>query len=259
MTSPFFEVEQLTRRFGGLTAVNGVSFQIGRDEIVGLIGPNGAGKTTLLRLITSILKPDSGRVRFKGRDITGAKAWDIVNWGIAGTFQVTRPFRHLPIIANVMVPCLSPRAMKRGEWVKRIEAKALDALEFVGISDLALEPASCLSHGDLRRLEIARAIATDPELLLLDEPFSGLNPNETELMAKSIRRLHKGGRFGRLHSEGPAMIIIEHKLAELMKIVDRVIVLDFGELIADGSPEDIIRDERVIEACIGKGVYSVAS
>jgi branched-chain amino acid transport system ATP-binding protein len=259
LNPPFFEVEQLTKRFGGLTAVNGVSFQIDRDEIVGLIGPNGAGKTTLLRLITSILKPDSGRVRFKGRDITGAKSWDIVNWGIAGTFQVTRPFRHLPIIANVMVPCLSPRAMKRGEWVKRIEAKALDALEFVGISDLALEPASCLSHGDLRRLEIARAIATDPELLLLDEPFSGLNPNETELMAKSIRRLHKGGRFGRLHSEGPAMIIIEHKLAELMKIVDRVIVLDFGELIADGNPEDIIRDERVIEACIGKGVYSVAS
>ena len=254
MTPNFFEVEQLTKRFGGLTAVNGVSLHIGRDEIVGLIGPNGAGKTTLLRLITSILKPDSGRVRFKGRDITGAKSWDIVNWGIAGTFQVTRPFRHLPLIANVMVPCLSPRAMKRGEWIKRIEAKALDALEFVGISDLALEPASSLSHGDLRRLEIARAIATDPELLLLDEPFSGLNPAETELMAKSIRRLHKGGRFGRLHSEGPAMIIIEHKLAELMKIVDRVIVLDFGELIADGNPEDIIRDERVIEACIGKGV-----
>ncbi len=259
MNPPFFEVEKLIKRFGGLTAVNGVSFQISRDEIVGLIGPNGAGKTTLLRLITSILKPDSGRVRFKGRDITGAKSWDIVNWGIAGTFQVTRPFRNLPLIANVMVPCLSPRAMKRGEWIKRIEAKALDALEFVGISDLALEPASCLSHGDLRRLEIARAIATDPELLLLDEPFSGLNPAETELMAKSIRRLHKGGRFGRLHSEGPAMIIIEHKLAELMKIVDRVIVLDFGELIADGNPEDIIRDERVIEACIGKGVYSGAS
>jgi branched-chain amino acid transport system ATP-binding protein len=259
VTHPFFEIEKLTKRFGGLTAVNEVSFQISRDEIVGLIGPNGAGKTTLLRLITGILKPDSGRVRFKDGDITRAKPWDIVNRGIAGTFQVTRPFRRLPIIANVMVACLSPRAMKRGEWVKRIEAKALDSLEFVGISDLALEPASCLSHGDLRRLEIARAIATDPELLLLDEPFSGLNPAETELMAKSIRRLHKGGRFGRLHSEGPAMIIIEHKLAELMKIVDRVIVLDFGELIADGNPEDIIQDERVIEACIGKGVYSVAS
>ncbi|TET74405.1 MAG: ABC transporter ATP-binding protein [Dehalococcoidia bacterium] len=254
MTPPFFEVENLTKRFGGLTAVNRVSFQIRRDEVVGLIGPNGSGKTTLLRLITGILKPDSGRVRFEGKDITGSKPWAIVNQGIAGTFQVARPFRRLPIIANVMVACLSPRAMKRGEWVKTIEAKALDALEFVGISDLALEPASCLSHGDLRRLEIARAIATDPELLLLDEPFSGLNPAETELLAKSIRRLHKGGRFGRLHSEGPTMIIIEHKLAELMKIVDRVIVLDFGEMIADGTPEEIVKDERVIEACIGKGV-----
>jgi branched-chain amino acid transport system ATP-binding protein len=251
---PYFEVENLTKRFGGLTAVNGVSFQISRDEIVGLIGPNGSGKTTLLRLITGILKPDSGKVRFKGRDITRAKPWAIVEQGIAGTFQVARPFRRLPIIANVMVACLSPRAMKRGEWVKTIEAKALDALEFVGISDLALEPASCLSHGDLRRLEIARAIATEPELLLLDEPFSGLNPAETELLAKSIRRLHKGGRFGRLHSEGPTMIIIEHKLVELMKIVDRVLVLDFGELIADGIPEEIVKDERVIEACMGRGV-----
>ena len=254
MNPPFFEVEKLTKRFGGLTAVNGVSFQISSDEIVGMIGPNGAGKTTMLRLITSILKPDSGRVRFKGKDITRAKPWAIVNQGIAGTFQTTRPFRRLPIIANVMVACLSPRAMKKGEWVKTIEARALDALEFVGISDLAREPASSLSHGDLRRLEMARAIATDPELLLLDEPFSGLNPAETELMAKSISRLHKGGRFGRLHSEGPTMIIIEHKLPELMKIVGRVIVLDFGELIADSTPEEIVKDEKVIEAYIGKGV-----
>lgn len=254
MPPSFLELENLTKRFGGLIAVNNVSFGISRNEVVGLIGPNGAGKTTLLRLITGILRPDSGRVRFKGKDITKAKPWTIVNQGIAGTFQITRPFRRLPIIANVMVACLSPRAMKRGEWVKTVEAKALDALEFVGISDLAREPASCLSQGDLRRLEMARAIATDPELLLLDEPFSGLNPAETELLAKSIRRLHKGGRFGRLHSEGPAMIIIEHKLAELMKIVDRVIVLDFGELIADGKPEEIVKNERVVEACIGKVV-----
>ena len=252
LNSSFLEVEKLTKCFGGLTAINSVSFRIDKGQVVGLIGPNGAGKTTLLRLITGGLRPDSGKVRFKGRDITRARPWDIVNQGIAGTFQVTRPFRRLPIIANVMVASLSPRAMKRGEWVKTIEARALDALEFVGISDLAREPASCLSHGDLRRLEIARAIATDPELLLLDEPFSGLNPVETDLLAKSIRRLHKGGRFGRLHSEGPTMIIIEHKLAELMRIVDRVIVLDFGELIADGKPEEIVKDERVIEACIGK-------
>ena len=255
MSQTFLQVENLSKRFGGLTAVDAVSFEISRDEIVGLIGPNGAGKTTLLRLITGILKPDSGRIRFKGEDITKLKPWSVVNQGIAGTFQVTRPFRGLPIIANVMVACLCPRAMKRGEWVKTIEAKALDALEFAGISDLALEPASRLSHGDLRRLEIARAIATEPELLLLDEPFSGLNPAETELLAKSIRRLHKGGRFGRLHSEGPGMVIIEHKLAELMRIVDRVIVLDFGRLIAEGTPEEVVRDEKVIEACIGKGVY----
>lgn len=252
--APFFEVEKLTKRFGGLTAVNGISFHTARGEMVGLIGPNGAGKTTLLRLISGIIRPDSGKVTFKGKEMTRAKPWTIVNEGIAGTFQVTRPFRRLPIIANVMVGSLCPRAMKRGEWVKTIEARAMDALEFVGISDLALEPASSLSHGDLRRLEIARAIATDPELLLLDEPFSGLNPAETDLLAKSIRRLHKGGRFGRLHSEGPSMIIIEHKLAELMKIVDRVIVLDFGELIADGPPEEIVQNERVIEACIGKEV-----
>jgi branched-chain amino acid transport system ATP-binding protein len=252
--SSFLDVESLTKHFGGLTAVKSVSLQVNKGQIVGLIGPNGAGKTTLLRLITGILRPDSGKVRFKGKDITRAKTWDIVNLGIAGTFQVTRPFRHLPIIANVMVACLSPRAMKKGEWVKTVEARALDALEFVGISDLAREPASCLSHGDLRRLEMARAIATDPELLLLDEPFSGLNPAETDLLAKSIRRLHKGGRFGRLHSEGPTMIIVEHKLSELMRIVDRVIVLDFGELIADGPPEQVVKDERVIEACIGKGV-----
>jgi len=174
------EVQGLTKRFGGLTAVDNVSFYIDKGQVVGLIGPNGAGKTTLLRLVTGILKSDAGSVRFKGKDITHAKTWDIVNQGMAGTFQVTRPFRRLPIIANVMVACLSPRAMKRGEWVKTVEARAMDALEFVGISDLAREPASCLSHGDLRRLEMARAIATDPEMLLLDEPFSGLNPAETE-------------------------------------------------------------------------------
>jgi branched-chain amino acid transport system ATP-binding protein len=135
-----------------------------------------------------------------------------------------------------------------------LEVKARDALEFVGIADLALEPASVLSHGDLKRLEVARAIATEPELLMLDEPFGGLNPAETELVAKSIKRLHKGGRFGRLHSEGPAMLIIEHKLTELMKIVDRLIVLNFGEVIAQGTPEEIAKNGSVIEAYTGKEV-----
>jgi branched-chain amino acid transport system ATP-binding protein len=230
-----------------------VSFSMNRNEIVGLIGPNGAGKTTLVRLITGILKPDSGSIRFKGQNVVGLKTWDIINLGIACTFQNMRPFRRLPIIANVMVSCLSPRAMKRGEWVKRVEAKAMDALEFAGISDMAREKASTLSQGDLKRLEVARAVATEPELLLLDEPFGGLSPAETDLMGKSINRLHKGGRFGRLHSEGPAMIIIEHKLQQLMKIVGRIIVLNYGEVIADGPPEKVVNNKEVIESYLGEG------
>jgi branched-chain amino acid transport system ATP-binding protein len=253
MTQSFLEVKGLTKNFGGLRAVNDVGFSMERDQILGLIGPNGAGKTTLLRLITGILKPDAGNVRFMGKEIVGRKTWDIVNMGIACTFQNMRPFRRLPIIANVMVSCLSPRAMKRGEWVKRLEAKAMDALEFAGISDMALEKASTLSQGDLKRLEVARAVATDPELLLLDEPFGGLSPAETDLMAKSIKRLHKGGRFGRLHSEGPAMIIVEHKLQWLMKMVDRIIVLDFGTVIANGTPDEIVSDPHVIQAYLGVG------
>ena len=253
MGQPFLELDNLGKRFGGLLATDHISFSMGRHEMVGLIGPNGAGKTTLLRLITGVLRPDVGSVRFKGKNIVGRRPWDIVNRGIACTFQNMRPFRRLPIIANVMVSCLSPRAMKRGEWVKRVEAKAMDALEFAGISDMALEKASTLSQGDLKRLEIARAIATEPELLLLDEPFGGLSPAETDLMAKSIKRLHKGGRFGRLHSEGPAMIIVEHKLQQLMKIVDRIIVLNFGVLIADGTPEEVVQIPEVTQAYFGEG------
>jgi branched-chain amino acid transport system ATP-binding protein len=253
LSAPFLEVENLTKDFGGIKAVNHVSFQIGRDEIVGLIGPNGAGKTTLIRLTTGILRPSSGRVRFKGVDITNRPIWEIVNMGIASTFQVVKPFRNLPVFFNVMVSCLCPRGKRRGDWVKTVEQRARDALEFCGISDLGLELASALSHGDLKRMELARAIATEPELLLLDEPFGGLSPAETALAANSLKRLQKGGRFGRLHSEGPAMLIVEHKLSDLMKIADRVIVLNFGQIIEIGTPREVVMKKEVIEAYIGKG------
>ncbi|MFC1825255.1 ABC transporter ATP-binding protein [Thermodesulfobacteriota bacterium] len=254
MTVPFLEVEQLTKDFGGMKAVDRVSFKMAPQEMVGLIGPNGAGKTTLTRCIMGILKSTSGSVKFKGEDITGMGTHKIVNKGMATTFQVVKPFRSLPVLANVLVPVLSPRGKRSGDWVKTAEQRARDALEFCGINDLSLEPASVLSHGDLKRLEIARALATEPELLILDEPLGGLNPAETSLITRSIKRLNKGGRFGRLHSEGPALLIVEHKLSDLMKIVDRVIVLELGRILAEGPPEEIVRNEQVIEAYIGKGV-----
>ena len=259
MGEAFLEVEKLTKGFGGLRAVDGVSFSIGRDEMVGLIGPNGAGKSTIIRMLMGILKPSTGKVRFRGKDITGQMISKTVNMGIASTFQIVKPFRHLPVIANVMVSCLCPRSRRKGEWVKTVELRANDALEFCGIADQAREQAAILSHGDLKRLELARAIATEPDMLLLDEPFGGLNPAETKLIANSLKRLHKGGRFGRLHSEGPAMLIVEHKLSELMRIVDRVIVINFGKIIATGTPEEVVHNRDVIEAYIGKEVKELVS
>jgi len=242
---PLLEVENLTKRFGGLTAVNNVSFHIDEGEIVGIIGPNGAGKTTLFNLISGFLKPTSGTVKFKGENITGLAPHKIVNKGIARTFQVVRPFRHLPVIANVMVSMKSPRGARKIEWLKTSEAKAVDMLEDVGLSELMLEPAENVGHGDLKRLEVARALATEPDLLMLDEPFGGLNPLETDFLTKSILRMH-------LDEPSRGILIVEHKLYALMKIIQRVIVLHQGEKIAEGKPEEIAKNKMVIEVYMGR-------
>jgi len=241
------EVENLTKCFGGLTAVKNVSFHVDEGEMVGIIGPNGAGKTTLFNLISGFLEPDSGTVKFKGENITGFAPHKIVNKGIARTFQVVRPFHHLPVIANVMVALKSPRGAKKIEWLKTMERKAVDLLEDVGLSDVALEPAENVGHGTLKRLEIAKALATEPDLLMLDEPFGGLNPLETDFLTKSITRMH-------LDEPARGILIVEHKLYALMKIVDRVIVLHQGEKIAEGKPEEIAKNKTVIEVYMGKGM-----
>ena len=239
------EVENLTKRFGGLSAVNNVNFHVDEGEIVGLIGPNGAGKTTLFNIITGFLKADSGTVKFRGENITGFAPHKIVNKGIARTFQVVRPFRHLPVIANVMVALKSPRGNRKIEWIKTIERKAVDMLEDVGLTELMLEPAENVGHGDLKRLEMARALATEPDLLMLDEPFGGLNPLETDFLTKSIQRIH-------LDHPSRGIVIVEHKLYALMKIVKKVIVLHQGEKIAEGKPEEISKNKKVIEVYMGK-------
>jgi len=241
------EVENLTKRFGGLTAVNNVSFNVDEGEIVGLIGPNGAGKTTLFHLISGFLNPDSGTVKFMGENIVGLEPHKIVNKGIARTFQVVRPFRHLPVIANVIVALQSPRGTRKIEWLKTTERKALDMLEDVGLTELMLEPAENVGHGDLKRLEMARALATEPDLLMLDEPFGGLNPLETDFLTKSVQRIH-------LDHPSRGILIVEHKLYALMKIVKRVIVLHEGKKIAEGKPEEIAKNKKVIEVYMGRAM-----
>jgi branched-chain amino acid transport system ATP-binding protein len=237
------EIKNLTKKFGGLTAVNDVSFEIERGSLVGLIGPNGAGKTTVFNLISGFEKPSAGAVKFDGVDITGWKPFQIVSMGLTRTFQLVRPFRYMSLLDNVTVGCLSPRGKNVSQDVG-VDAYASTILSSVGLVDKARLPPVVLPHGDLRRLEIARALGANPQFILLDEPFSGLAREESENIGKLVRNLNE---------EGVTIFVTGHVMRELMTLVPRVLAMHRGRLIADGPPKEVANNKIVLEAYLGKG------
>ncbi|CAN5426435.1 ABC transporter ATP-binding protein [soil metagenome] len=240
--SALLKVSNLNKHFGGLHAVKNVKFTITRGEVVGILGPNGAGKTTLYNLLTGFIPPDPGaRIEFEGQSLMGVAPHRIAGLGISRTFQLCRPFVGMTVLENVIVGGLGSARTSGPGLADRAEA----LLKQVGLIGKEETPVESLSYGDQRRLEIARALAAKPALLLLDEPFAGLGSSEIDDLSELIRSVHA--------TEGLTVMLIEHKLREFMRLVDRVIALDFGEVIAEGTPENIVKEPSVIEAYIGRG------
>src|ERR671931_2126752 len=237
--APLLQVEASTKRFGGLLANRDVSLTIARGEIVGLIGPNGAGKTTLFNCVTGYMHPDEGRIVFDGIDITHARPERICRLGVARTWQVVRAFGRMTALENVVCG-----ALERTNRVGEARARATELLEFTELRGKDDVPAATLTLADKKRLEIARALGTQPKLLLLDEAMSGLTPMETAAAVRLVRRIHAEMKV--------TICVVEHVMEVVMPLSHRVIVLDYGVKIADGTPEAIVRDAQVIRAYLGE-------
>ena len=247
---PILEVKGVTKTFGGILALNRVSFHVNEGEILGIIGPNGSGKTTLINCITAFIKMTSGKVLFRGKDISRKPANKIADMGVTRTFQIMRPYYSLPAYKNLVIPLFSPRAKRTGGWrgggkLGDRNTVGIDILEEIGFERDSFVPykmASTLPTGYLKRLELARCLALKPEIILCDEVFSGLSMSEIASMVPLIERLQM---------DGIALIMIEHRLRELFRVARRVMVLNFGEKLIEGTPEEVMADERVKEAYFG--------